>query len=324
MPRTARLDIPGLLQHVIVRGVERCDIFRDDDDRRRFLLNFSKLLAETDTECLAWSLMSNHVHLLLRPRQTCLAPFMRRLLTGYAIYFNLRHKRSGHLFQNRYKSMVCEEDAYLLELVRYIHLNPLRAGLVQNLDSLDLYDWSGHSVVMGKGVMEGQVTDEILNLFAKGKRESRKRYRLFVADGAALGKREDLGSARKRPAVILEERCEDSFDARILGSGKFVDELRLQRNLKTKLPLSLGINEIVARVCRHFGIDAKELRLKTRAVRIADARDVICYLAVRQAGHSGVEVGREVNLRRAGVSVAASRGGEIVKNDPALLMLINK
>jgi putative transposase len=82
--------------------------------------------------------MTNHFHLLLRSRKTYLAPFMRKLLTGYAIYFNLRHKRSGHLFQNRYKSLVCEEDTYLLELTRYIHLNPLRAGLVKDIKALDL------------------------------------------------------------------------------------------------------------------------------------------------------------------------------------------
>jgi len=91
MPRTARLALPDLLQHVIVRGVNRCDIFLNDADRERFLQNLSKLLVQSGTECFAWALMTNHVHLLLRPRNTLLAPFMRRLLTGYAIYFNLRH-----------------------------------------------------------------------------------------------------------------------------------------------------------------------------------------------------------------------------------------
>lgn len=324
MPRSARLDLPGLLQHVIVRGVDRCDIFLDDADRRRFLLSFSKLLAETDTECLAWSLMSNHFHLLLRPRKSHLAPFMRRLLTGYAIYFNLRHKRSGHLFQNRYKSMVCEEDAYLLELIRYIHLNPLRARLVKDLAELDHYDWSGHSGVMGKGALAGQITAEVLALFAKGKREARRRYRLFVADGVALGKRDDLGSGRGRSTALRDERGEESYDARVLGSGDFVDELRQRRELETKFPLSMEIKDIVARVCRHYKIDTEELHLKTRRAGIADARGVICFLAVRKAGHSGIEVGRQVNLGRSGVSVAASRGEEMVKNAPALLALIDK
>ena len=117
--------MPNLLQHVIVRGIEKRDIFTCDDDRLDFVRRFSRLLEETGTECLAWALLSNHFHLLLRTTDIPLSKFMRRLLTGYAVTFNLRHDRTGHLFQNRYKSIVCEEEQYLLELVRYIHLNPL-------------------------------------------------------------------------------------------------------------------------------------------------------------------------------------------------------
>ena len=106
MPRQARIDIPGLLQHVIVRGVARTDIFLDDEDREDFVQRLSCLLAETKTICSAWALLDNHVHLLLTPTEQPLARFMRRLLTGYAVVFNLRHKRAGHLFQNRYKSIV--------------------------------------------------------------------------------------------------------------------------------------------------------------------------------------------------------------------------
>ncbi len=324
MPRTARLDLPDLLQHVIVRGVNRCDIFLYDADRGRFLQTLSKLLVQTGTECLAWSLMTNHIHLLLRPRNTRLASLMRRLLTGYAVYFNLRHKRSGHLFQNRYKSIVCEEDAYLLELVRYIHLNPLRAGLVKDLAALDRYAWSGHSVIMGKAALEWQVIDEILSLFSKGKREARRRYRLFVADGVVLGKRNDLGGGRRMSRELKGERGEEPYDERVLGSGKFVEELRGRRELELKFPKSMEIEEIVAKVCRHFGVDPQELRLNVRAARIVNARSVICYLAVRQGGHSGVEAGRYVNLRRAGVSVAAGRGEKMVKDAPVLLSLIDK
>lgn len=324
MPRTARLDMPDLLQHVIVRGVDRCDIFRDDDDRRRFLRNLSKLLVRTGTECLAWSLLTNHCHLLLRPRRTYLAPLMRRLLTGYAIYFNLRHNRSGHLFQNRYKSIVCEEDEYLLELVRYIHLNPLRAGLVKNLTELERYAWAGHSVILGKAALEGQVADELLLLFSPQKREAIKRYRLFVADGVVLGKRQELGGGRRLSRALLEDLGEEQYDERVLGSGQFVEELRMRRELESKFPCAMEIGDIIARVCRHYEIDPEELRLKSRARRIADARSVICYLAVRQTGHSGVEVGRQVTLTRAGVSVAASRGEQMVKNKPVLLALVDK
>ncbi len=113
MPRVARLDVTGVLQHVIVRGIEKRSIFLDDEDRQSFLIRFSDLLVETETDCLAWALIPNHTHLLLRPKLVKLASLMRRLLTGYAVTFNLRHHRSGHLFQNRYKSIVCQEDPYL-------------------------------------------------------------------------------------------------------------------------------------------------------------------------------------------------------------------
>ena len=155
MPRSARIDIPNILQHVIVRGIEKREIFTDDEDRRRFVKRLSNLLVSTDTDCFAWALLSNHLHLLLRPRKTTLGNFMKRLLTGYAVSFNLRHKRLGHLFQNRYKSIVCEEESYLLELVRYIHLNPLRAGIVSSLEELALYPWSGHAVLLGNRACPG-------------------------------------------------------------------------------------------------------------------------------------------------------------------------
>lgn len=324
MPRAARLDATDLLQHVIVRGVERCDIFGDDNDRSRFVASLSKLIVQTGTECLAWSLMCNHVHLLLRPRQTLLAPVMRRLLTGYAVYYNLRHHRSGHLFQNRYKSIVCEEESYLLELIRYIHLNPLRAGVVSDLAALDRYPWAGHAVVMGNGCMEGQMTDEVLALFGKRKREAREKYRQFVADGVAMGKRAELGSSRRITKDAIEELGGESYDARVLGSGDFVRELRQRRELEEQMPRTIEIGTIVARVCGHYGIEAAELRENNRGAAIAAARSVICYLAVRRAGYNGVEVGKQVNLQRSGVSVAAGRGEKIVLNEPALLEMVNK
>jgi REP element-mobilizing transposase RayT len=139
----------------------------DDDDRQAFLDRFCLLLTKMNTECLAWSLMKNHVHMLLRPLAGNLGQFMRRLLTGYAVTFNLRHHRSGHLFQNRYKSFICGEDPYLLELVRYIHLTPLRVGVVTDISALTTYPWSGHGVLMGSRTLPGQNLDEVLGYFGK-------------------------------------------------------------------------------------------------------------------------------------------------------------
>src|SRR5262245_31856167 len=124
MPRQARLDSPGTLHHVMVRGIEKRQIVDDETDRRDFVRRLGALAEETRTPIYAWALMSNHVHILLCSGALGLAKFMRRLLTGYAVSYNLRHRRHGHLFQNRYKSIVCDGDSYFTELVRYIHLNP--------------------------------------------------------------------------------------------------------------------------------------------------------------------------------------------------------
>ena len=112
MPRGARLDAPGTLHHVIVRGIERRNIVDDDKDREDFVFRLSKLSEETGTAIFAWALLPNHAHILLRSGPAGLSNFMRRLLTGYAAAYNRRHKRYGHLFQNRYKSIICEEDPY--------------------------------------------------------------------------------------------------------------------------------------------------------------------------------------------------------------------
>ena len=114
MPRQARLDAPGTLHHVMLRGIEKSTLFRDDEDRKDFLARVGDLTEKTKTRILAWVLMDNHVHFLLISGPEGISSFMRKLLTGYAIRFNRKHQRSGHLFQNRYKSIVCEKDPYLL------------------------------------------------------------------------------------------------------------------------------------------------------------------------------------------------------------------
>ena len=150
MPRMSRLDTPGLLHHIIIRGIERRKIFNDDKDRDDFTDRLSVLLPKTKTQCYAWAFMPNHAHFLFRSGTAGISTVMRRLLTGYAVSYNRRHSRHGQLFQNRYKSIICQEDVYLQELVRYIHLNPLRAKIVADLEELDRYAYCGHSALMGK------------------------------------------------------------------------------------------------------------------------------------------------------------------------------
>ena len=119
MPRQARLDAPGTLHHVIVRGIEKRKIVDDTTDRKDFVSRMGQIATDTDTAIYAWSLMSNHAHILLKSSSFGLASYMRRLLTGYAIFYNQRYRRHGHLFQNRYKSIICEEDVYFKELVTF-------------------------------------------------------------------------------------------------------------------------------------------------------------------------------------------------------------
>jgi REP element-mobilizing transposase RayT len=320
MPRTARIDIPDLLQHVIFRGIERRDIFLDDDDRGLFVERFSKLLTQTGTECLAWAVLSNHCHLLLRPHATKLSVFMRRLLTGYAVVHNLRHQRSGHLFQNRYKSIVCEEDPYLLELVRYIHLNPLRAGMVKTIEELDIYPWTGHAVIMGKQELPGQQTDEVLSLFGKRKQPARNSYREFITDGIKFGSRDDLiGGGLRRSANQFQSGEHGAYDERVLGSGEFVEFLQQATESRLEATSCLPLEEIIRQAATAFGIEEAMLMTRSRQKALADARAAICYLAVRHFNFLGVDVAKSLNISRSGVSIAVRRGAEIVKDKQALL-----
>ena len=322
MPRAARIDYPGLVQHVIIRGIERGKIFLDDQDRELFLERFSHLLAQTGTDCLAWSLLDNHAHFLLRPGKTCsLARFMRRLLTGHATSFNLRHRRSGHLFQNRYKSIVCEEEPYLLELVRYIHLNPLRAGLVPDMDALSQYRWCGHSVLLGKRSLRGQADEEILSRFPSRLPEARQLYRQFVADGVAQGRRHELvggGLGRSSQRVkVGEEDDESMFDQRVLGCEDFVRQL-LQSSEQQPAVAKLSLAELLQRVARLYELPSEHLQQRKRSRPVSKARSLFCYFAVRELGISGELVGGMLNISRAAVSFAAGRGEVLVAEDPTL------
>jgi len=247
MPRVARLDVPGLLQHVIVRGVERREIFADDSDRRRFLNRLSGLLEETETCCYAWALIPNHFHLLLLPTRFELAVLMRRLLTGYAVPFNLIHQRVGHLFQNRYKSIVCDKENYLLELVRYIHLNPIRSGLVKTMEELDRYPWSGHSVLMGFCSLESQEVDEVLEYFGSDLSRARGRYRDFISDGLKMGRRGDLVGEGGREQQVIKRDGEEAveLDSRILGDRVFADRVLRNRGLSERGRISVSLSRLI-------------------------------------------------------------------------------
>ena len=340
MPRQARLDAPGVLQDVMARGIERRKIFWDDKDRTAFLERFGVILEETQTQCYAWALIPNHFHILLRTGATPLSTVMRRLMTGYAVTFNIRHRRSGHLFQNRYKSVICEEDPYLLELIRYIHLNPLRAKIVADLKALDKYAWIGHSALVGKrknplipdvslinaGEKNGKslaekTVEDVLQYFGKKLKEARRRYRQFVEKGIKQGKRSDLQggglirSSGGDKAALLGQKKEDreKSDQRILGSSGFVgavlqeSERLLERKYKPKRSIE-GLIEVVA---GELGLKPELICSGSRQKKIAEARALVAYLAVEETGHSAAEVARYFGIGRTNVLRSIKRGREI-------------
>ncbi|MDD2338408.1 MAG: transposase, partial [Geobacteraceae bacterium] len=233
MPRQARIDGEGALHHIICRGIERKEIFSDDLDRDDFVSRLENVLAQTSTRCYAWALIPNHFHLLLQTGSVPVATVMRKLLTGYATKFNRRHGRQGHLFQNRYKSILCQEEPYLLELVRYIHLNPLRAGVVSSLEELRGYRYCGHSRILARKSDPWIATEQVLTRFGKRMKASRNAYEAFIADGVAQGKRNDLiGGGLFRSAgswsAVMSARSSGILlksDERILGDSDFVDRI---------------------------------------------------------------------------------------------------
>jgi len=328
MPRKSRVDAPGALHHIIVRGIERAKIFRNDTDRNDFLNRIGKLVAETKSSCFAWALLSNHFHLLVKTGRVPVATLMRRLLTGYAVSFNRRHRRIGHLFQNRYKSILCQEDAYLLELVRYIHLNPIRAQLVDTMEALDHYPYSGHSAVMGKIDRKWQNVSGVLELFGDRTGTGRRRYRIFVEKGAAEGRRPELvggGLIRSSggwEAVKVKRRAKlfEKSDERILGNGDFVEMVLVASNeqLKRKYHLrakGIDLETVAVRVSELTDIDKSQIFLPGKERNRVKARSLFCYWAVRELGISMMELSNRLELSMAGISQSVRRGEMIAEEE---------
>ena len=320
MPRQARLDAPGTLHHVIIRGIERRRIVDDDEDRKRFLGRLGGLARETGTRVYAWSLMPNHAHLLVRSGPAGLPQFMRRLLTGYAVTYNRRHRRHGHLFQNRYKSIVCDEDSYFTELVRYIHLNPVRAKLVPDLGALGRYPWSGHAAITGAVAYPWQDSAYVLGFFGKRFGEAVRSYRRYVEEGVLLGRRPDLvGGGLVRSlggwsAVASLRRSGEKrrTDERILGSGEFVERMIREAEETVRQEFSRGesgdaARRLVESACRKAGVSVKELRSGSRRGSLGRVRSDLACEIVAKIGMPLADVARDLGVSTSAVCKALSR-----------------
>ena len=328
MPRKARIDAPGALHHIIVRGIAKRKIFEDDKDRNQFIKRLGDILIEAETPIYAWALMPNHAHLLLKTGLTPIAIIMRRLLTGYAVYFNRRHCRYGHLFQNRYKSILCQEEPYFRELVRYVHLNPLRAKLVKDTKTLEKYPYSGHSAILGKVKRDWQQVGYVLGFFGKRKSDARKAYQHFVEQGVEQGRRPELiGGGLLRStggwavlSALRDEAVRVKGDERILGDSDFVEAVlkeadeQLERRYRLKAE-GFDLDRVAERVAQVLDMPVEIVWERSRRPQVAVARSLLCYWASKELSMSMTDLARRLNLTQPAVSIAVRRGEKIAREN---------
>lgn len=327
MPRLARLDAPGVLHHIMIRGIEGRNIFRDNKDRDNFLGRLSDLLPETKTGCYAWALLPNHAHFLLRSGSVGVSTLMRRLLTGYAVTFNRRHKRHGQLFQNRYKSIVCQEDTYLKELVRYIHLNPLRMRIASGLHELGKYRYCGHGALIGSRKLDWQDTRYVLSYFGKKVGQARKAYFSYVKGGIEKGRRPELvggglirslGGWKEIKKIRSGAESRIKADERILGGSDFVMEVLAEANERLDRQYELkskgyDLADLADKVASLYRIDPAYIFSRNRRKDRVEARSLLCYWANRELGMSLTDLARSFGMSPTGVGYAVARGERIAK-----------
>ena len=265
MARKPRIHFPSAVYHVILRGNAGDQIFFSDQDRYRLYLILQYAVERFGCRIHAFCLMRNHIHLIVQAGDIPLSRIMQNVSLRFTKWINYTQSRTGHLFQGRYKALLIDADAYLLELVRYIHLNPVRAGIVATVDE---YLWSGHGAYLGKEILPWFTTDYVLSMFSPRTEQARKAYDSFMLDGIGEGQRIEFHSGT----------CE----GRILGSDSFTDEILSMVNQKGEQEYSLS--NVIGKVCAHFHISEEMLKAAGKARPMTEAR-AIASAIVQTAPH---------------------------------------
>jgi len=287
MARKPRIHLPGGLYHVIFRGNGGQSVFLTEDDRYRFYLLLQEGTCRFGYRVHAFCLMTNHIHIALQVGDIPLSRGMHNLSFRYTRWINWREKRTGHLFQGRYKAVLIDGDSYLLELIRYIHLNPVRAGMVNDHEE---YPWSSHRAYLGKEFLPWLTTDWMLGRFGKSVAKARAGYRTFVLDGLGEEYRPEFHGGR--------------VDSRLLGDDSFMDKCLASLG---GIPLRLTTQEIVDKVCHVYNIDEATLKMQSQQRVASEARAVIGWLA-RELGCATLsDVGKLVNRDVGSISSSVSR-----------------
>jgi REP element-mobilizing transposase RayT len=318
----SRLDSPGSLHHVMGRGAEGLEIFIDDQDRGRFLSRLDRILLPKGARVHAWALMPNHYHLLMQIDDQGLDVIMQRILVGYCNYFNRKHSHKGHVFMSRYKSILVDRENYLFELIRYIHLNPVRAGIVHDLSRLASYPWTGHRSLLSGPEHEWQPVNDTLLSFADSTDVARKSYLAYMEDGLVDSDSEEFETGNitlGKNGIVLEcsvgaDQRRYDFQGSILGSREFAlktaSELEgRRRRIKGRRETHELIEQLTSTVMSHYSVSSERLFGRSRGGIVSSARKVLAKLLF-QAGLSGADVARRLKITQAAVSVILGKSLE--------------
>lgn len=305
MARKPRIHYPGAVYHVILRGNAGQPIFFDDRDRYRLYLIVQSVVEKFGCRVHGFCFMTNHAHLVVQTGDISLSRIMQSLSLRYTKWINYTQSRTGHVFQGRYKALLLDADIYLMELVRYVHLNPVRAKMVISPDD---YPWSGHHGYLGKEVLPWLTTDWVLSIFSTDIQKARKGYADFVADGIREERRVEFHSGT----------CE----GRILGGDNFTDEAFLKANQRHDHQYRL--DDIVDVVCHRYGITIEQLNASGKARPYSEARAVVVLLAQESKELSLTELGKMLNRDIAPLGRAGRRLLEETLKDEGLKARIDE
>jgi len=275
MARKPRIHIPGGWYHVMLRGNGGQDIFLSPEDRYRMFFLIQEGVERFGHRVHAFCLMGNHIHLAIQVSDIPLSKIMQNLSFRYTRWFNSNHRRVGHLFQGRYKALLVDKDNYMLELVRYVHLNPVRAGLVAT--PVD-YEWSGHRAYLGQEHISWLTCDAVLAQFGNAVGSAREQYAGFVM--AALDEKHRAEFHR------------GSDDSRLLGEDRFLQQVMAQTDVIVAEKVS--VEELVKSVAVEFEVDVVDLCSPSRKRRFAEARGVAAWLVTETGQHTLVELARYI------------------------------
>ncbi len=282
MPRMMRLEMPGALAHIMAHSIDGKNLFEDNEDRIEFLRRLTIGLETTGYQCLSWTLMDNHYHLFVRTNYLPMCKLMRSLNGGYARYYNKKHKRKGYLFQDRFKSILCQGQNYAMQLIKYIHLNPLRAEKVKSLEELAQWTWCGHGYLLGREGAKGgafQNRVECLRRFGDQEQIAIQNYMKFLSQGYST---DDLNAGQLPERENVEVVGASKGWPAVIGNPEFVKQAMEQHKIRThrlhrKADYNYVLEKVADETCRKFNITKEELMHRGRRDVISDARAVFCY-----------------------------------------------